>query len=97
MQWSAHLDDRDRRLARTRWFFITIGPGRSARTRDEMRWSERDELSVKEMVELLTCKSWFGRIGNEVELVKNGVKLTMDGLGLLGKSLQEVNGEFDSI
>ena len=36
------------------------------------------------MVELRTSYNGFGRIGNEVELVQNGFKLTTDGLGLLG-------------
>ena len=37
---------------------------------------------------LRTSLNGFGRIGNEVELVRNGFKLTTDGLGLLG------NGKF---
>ena len=38
---------------------------------------------MKDVVKLRTSKNWFGRIGNEVELVMNGVKLTREGLDCL--------------
>ena len=62
---------------------------RSTCTQDEM-WTllERVELFGKEVDELRTSYNVLGRIVNDVELIKNGLKLTTDGLELLENVVQ---------